>query len=56
VFIEAIRNIKAGEELMYSYFITLEEPHTRRLQKVWKCLCGSKKCQGTMLDMKGQAA
>lgn len=56
VYIDAIRNIKAGDELMYSYFITLDEPHTRRLQKVWQCLCGAKSCQGTMLDMKGKAA
>ena len=52
VFIDAVRDIKAGEELTYSYFITLEEPHTRRMQKIWKCLCGSKKCTGTMLEMK----
>ena len=52
VYIDAIRDIKLGEELTYSYFITLEEPHTKRLQKIWKCLCGAKKCTGTMLEMK----
>ena len=51
VFIDAVRNIKAGEELTYSYFITLEETHTRRLQKIWKCLCGTAKCTGTMLEL-----
>ena len=52
VYIDATKDIKAGEELTYSYFITLEEPHTKRLQKIWKCLCGAAKCTGTMLEMK----
>ena len=52
VFIDAIKDIRAGDELMYSYFITLEEPHTKRLQKIWRCLCGAKKCTGTMLELK----
>lgn len=52
VFIEAIRNIKPGEELAYNYGITLEERHTARLKKIWECRCGSKKCTGTMLQPK----
>lgn len=52
VFIEAIRDIKAGEELTYNYGITLEEKHTARLKKIWACRCGSKKCTGTMLQPK----
>lgn len=52
VFIEAIRNIKPGEELTYNYGITLEEKHTARLKKIWACRCGSKKCTGTMLQPK----
>jgi len=52
VFIEAIRAIKPGEELTYNYGITLSEPHTARLKKVWACRCGSKKCTGTMLQPK----
>ena len=50
VFIEAIRAIKPGEELTYNYGITLDEPHTARLKKIWACRCGSKKCTGTMLQ------
>jgi hypothetical protein len=53
VFIDAIRDIPAGAELTYSYFITLEQRHTLRLQRLWKCLCGAKRCKGTMLDMTG---
>jgi SET domain-containing protein len=52
VFIEAKRSIKAGEELTYDYGITLDEPHTARLKKIWACRCGSKKCTGTMLKPK----
>lgn len=52
VLIEAIRNIKPGEELTYDYGITLDVPHTARLKKLWKCLCGSKNCTGTLLKSK----
>ena len=52
VFIEAIRDIKSGEELTYNYGITLAERHTPRLKKIWECRCGSRKCTGTMLQPK----
>ncbi|HBK45530.1 MAG TPA: SET domain-containing protein-lysine N-methyltransferase [Xanthomonadaceae bacterium] len=52
VFIEAIRNIRPGEELTYNYGITLAERHTPRLKKVWECRCGSRNCTGTMLQPK----
>jgi len=52
VLIEAIRNIKPGEELTYDYGITLDVPHTARLKKLWQCLCGSKSCTGTLLKSK----
>ena len=52
VFIHAIRDIKPGEELTYNYGITLDEPHTPKLKKLWGCRCGSKKCTGTMLQPK----
>ena len=52
VFIEAIVDIPAGTELTYNYGITLDEPHTPRLKKLWTCLCGSPKCTGTMLQPK----
>ena len=56
VFIEAIRAIKAGEELSYNYGITLAEAHTARLKKVWECRCGAKQCTGTMLQPKRKPA
>jgi uncharacterized protein len=52
VLIQARRNIKPGEELTYDYGIVLEVPHTARLKKLWKCLCGSPKCTGTLLKPK----
>ena len=52
VYIEAIRDIKAGEELSYNYGIVLDEPHTPALKKLWACHCGSPKCTGTMLQPK----
>lgn len=52
VFIEAIRAIKPGEELTYNYGITLDEPHTARIKKIWACRCGARNCTGTMLQPK----
>lgn len=52
ILIEAIRDIKAGEELTYNYGIRLAEPHTKKLKKLWRCLCGSENCTGTLLQPK----
>ena len=52
VFIEAKKAIRPGEELTYNYGITLGEPHTARLKKIWGCMCGQKNCTGTMLQPK----
>jgi len=52
VVIETLRRIKPGEELTYDYGIVLEVPHTARLKKLWKCLCGSPDCTGTLLKSK----
>ena len=52
VFIEAIRDIKPGQELSYNYGITLEEKHTPELKKIWECRCGSRNCTGTLLQPK----
>lgn len=52
VFVEAIRDIAAGEELTYNYGIVLDEPHTAARKKLWGCRCGSPKCTGTMLQPK----
>lgn len=55
IYIEAMRDIAAGEELTYNYGIVLAEEHTARLKKVWACRCGAKACTGTMLQPKPKA-
>ena len=55
VFIEAKRAMKPGDELTYDYGITLGEPHTPQMKKIWACLCGSRNCIGTMLKPKRAA-
>jgi uncharacterized protein len=52
IYIEAIRRIRAGEELGYDYNITLEERHTAGERRRWGCLCGSATCRGTLLASK----
>ena len=49
VFIYALRNLAAGEELFYDYALELDEPPTKELEKEHECRCGSRKCRGTML-------
>ncbi|GAP66664.1 SET domain-containing protein [Mizugakiibacter sediminis] len=52
VVIEALRDIRAGEELTYDYGITLEVRQTPRLKALWACRCGARNCAGTMLKPK----
>jgi SET domain-containing protein len=49
VIIEALCDIKAGEELFYDYGLVIEERYTKKLKAEYACWCGSKKCRGTML-------
>jgi SET domain-containing protein len=49
VVIEALRAIKAGEELTYDYDIRIEEPITDEERKLWACHCGAPNCSGSML-------
>lgn len=50
VFIDAIRNIKPGEELGYDYQLTWESTDDPEELALYACRCGAKKCRGTMLD------
>lgn len=52
VFIDAIKDIEAGEELVYNYGITLAEAHTPRMKRIWACHCGADNCTGTLLQPK----
>ena len=50
VFIDAIRNIKAGEELGYDYQLTWESTDDATELALYSCRCGARRCRGTMLD------
>ncbi|HEU4603824.1 MAG TPA: SET domain-containing protein-lysine N-methyltransferase [Steroidobacteraceae bacterium] len=50
VFIDAIRNIKPGEELGYDYQLTWESTDDPEELALYACRCGAKRCRGTMLD------
>lgn len=56
VFIKALRNIKAGEELFYDYGLIIDAKHTRKLLAEYPCWCGAKKCRGTLLAPKDKDA
>ena len=53
VYIETRRDIRAGEELGYDYELIVEERHTAKLKREHACLCGARRCRGTMLGKKG---
>ena len=54
IFIRALRNIRAGEELFYDYGLVIDEPYTKKLKADYPCWCGSKACRGTLLAPKGR--
>jgi SET domain-containing protein len=56
VFIKALRNIAAGEELNYDYGLIIDEPYTRKLLSEFPCWCGSEECRGTLLAPKDDEA
>ena len=49
VFIEAIRDIRKGDELGYDYLIERDDSDPPNVDVIWACRCGSPKCRGTML-------
>ncbi len=51
VYIIALRDIPAGEELFYDYGLVIDERITRTLRDQYKCLCGAAQCRGTMLAL-----
>ena len=52
VFIKALRNIPAGEELFYDYGLIIDAPYTKKLLAEYPCWCGAKNCRGTLLAPK----
>ena len=52
VYIQAMRDIRSGEELNYDYALVIDERMTPALKKLYACHCGAKNCRGTMLALK----
>ena len=55
VFIKALRNIPAGDELFYDYGLIIDAKYTKKLKAEYPCWCGSKNCRGTLLSPKDRA-
>jgi SET domain-containing protein len=49
IFIEAIRNIQPGSELLYDYAYERSDDHTEEDEQLYVCKCGSPKCRGSIL-------
>ena len=52
VFIRALRDLRAGEELFYDYGLVIDGRHTPKLKKEYECRCGTPNCRRTMLAPK----
>lgn len=52
IFIHALRDIHAGEELHYDYGLVVEERYTAKLRAEYPCHCGAPACRGTLLAPK----
>ena len=51
MWVRALRDIAAGQELNYDYALVIDEPLTAALKKDYECRCGSKNCRHTMLAL-----
>ena len=52
VFIKALRNISAGEELFFDYGLIIDARQTKKLLADYPCWCGAPECRGTLLAAK----
>ena len=52
VFIKALRNIAAGDELFYDYGLVIDARYTKKLLADYPCWCGAPDCRGTLLAPK----
>lgn len=55
VFIYALRDIAAGEELFYDYGLVTDEPLSDALKADYPCWCGHAACRGTLLALADSA-
>jgi hypothetical protein len=52
IYIDALRDIRKGEELFYDYSFVMEERHSPALKARYPCYCGAENCRGTILAPK----
>ena len=51
IWIDALRDIKEGEELAYDYEYDFLPEYTVEDLEFYKCICGSANCRGTIVDV-----
>ena len=51
IWIDALRDIKKGEELAYDYEYDFLPEYTVENLEFYGCRCGSRKCRGTIVDV-----
>lgn len=49
IYIDAIRNIRTGDELSYDYAYERDADTTEEEEQLYVCRCGAAKCRGTIL-------
>ena len=49
VYIETLRRIRKGEELVFDYALELSHEVSRAERERWRCRCGARRCRGSML-------
>lgn len=52
LWIETLRDVDRGEELVYDYAFVLPERHTPAAKRRYPCSCGAINCRGTILAKK----
>lgn len=52
IFLHALRDIHAGEELSFDYGLVIDMRYTPKLKAEYPCWCGTAACRGTLLTPK----
>ncbi|MCE2941070.1 MAG: SET domain-containing protein [Gemmatimonadota bacterium] len=56
IFIEAVKTIRAGQELVYDYSYGRDGTETAADERRYRCRCGRRKCRGSILEPKPEAS